>query len=356
MKNIKDKKETGNSPLHDAVKNGDLVTVIALIDTKLDVNVRNNEGETPLHLSHDYKITQLLLTAGADVEANSNCCDSQHTPLLSMIVGNSVSVVKLLIDAGANVNKVVDSFKNTILHEALGQYMFHAPIIELLLKAGANVNTQNNLGETPLHYAMGWPWPNSARYRRIVQLLFDYGADESITDKNGYRASDYKLSELYKAVRSENIKNIAKILKTKVDVNFKNAGGETSLICAVSCQNINIAIVQGLLVAGANVDLGDEKGNTPLMRAFWVGNTHFIDILLKFGAQVNVQNGEGQTIVHILAKCFEGNTYNYLNEKESISILQILLNHGADINLKDSKGKTPLEYAPTLFNESLKND
>jgi ankyrin repeat protein len=42
------------------------------------------------------------------------------------------------------------------------------------LRTGANVNNQNNLGNTPLHYA------NAFNYRKIVEVLVESGADETI--------------------------------------------------------------------------------------------------------------------------------------------------------------------------------
>ena len=67
--NTRDK--NGNTPLHMAVMafqdNSDAVQLI--IEAGADVNARNEKGETPLHLSIVTPATQALIKAGADVNA-----------------------------------------------------------------------------------------------------------------------------------------------------------------------------------------------------------------------------------------------------------------------------------------------
>ncbi|KAH9372540.1 hypothetical protein HPB48_013050 [Haemaphysalis longicornis] len=60
-------------------------------------------------------------------------------------------VVKVLVDAGADVNKL-DADGNTPLHICLMRH--HCEIIEILVAAGADVNKQDGEGNTPLHISL----------------------------------------------------------------------------------------------------------------------------------------------------------------------------------------------------------
>lgn len=61
--------KNGNRSLHIAAQNGHIELVRYAIDKKADVNVQNNKGQTPLHMSVEYDFyfqTKLLLGSGAD--------------------------------------------------------------------------------------------------------------------------------------------------------------------------------------------------------------------------------------------------------------------------------------------------
>ncbi len=70
---------------------------------------------------------------------------------------------------------VTDAHENTLLSIA-AQYGCH-DICKLLIKEGANVNTQNYLGNTPLHYTIA---SNSSD---ISDLFIENGANETIKNK-----------------------------------------------------------------------------------------------------------------------------------------------------------------------------
>ena len=67
--------------IHEAAGTGNIEVIKQLIASDIDVNVKRNRGETPLHLaaifSH-YEIAKLLISKGADVNARN---DDGFTPL-----------------------------------------------------------------------------------------------------------------------------------------------------------------------------------------------------------------------------------------------------------------------------------
>lgn len=64
-----------------------------------------------------------------------------------------------------------------------------------------------------------------------------------------------------------------------------------------------------------------------------IGNAKIIEILLKYGADVNSKSDSGDTPLHIAAQ--DGHT----------KIVEILLKSGADVNSLDSRDQTPLHFA-----------
>ncbi|MFN8578408.1 MAG: ankyrin repeat domain-containing protein [Candidatus Sericytochromatia bacterium] len=103
--------------------------------------------------------------------------------------------------------------------------------------------------------------------------------------------------------------------------------------------NININLINTLLENGANVDLiGNSEGVSPLLLSFYIKNMEITELLLKYGADINIKNYinknnnlSGNTIlIQAVRKRFDIKTINYILEK------------GADINLSNNNGETPL--------------
>ena len=95
-------------------------------------------------------------------------------------------VVKVLIDAGADVNKratiaEAETKKPTSNVTAVNMAAMwdHAPVIMELVNAGADVNIADNRGRTPINYAA------VHGYDDCVALLVAYDVDINIADKDG---------------------------------------------------------------------------------------------------------------------------------------------------------------------------
>ena len=113
-----------------------------------DVNAKNSDDWTPLHLAADKghkEIAELLIDKGADVNAKD---EDSWTPLHLAASDGHKEVVELFIDKGADVNaKDEDSW--TPLHSAV-QSLGHREVTELLIAAGADVNAKSENGGAPL--------------------------------------------------------------------------------------------------------------------------------------------------------------------------------------------------------------
>ena len=72
------------------------------------------------------------------------------------------------------LNIIKDKEENNLLSVAVQSGYFE--ICELLIKNGLPINAKNAMGNTPLHFAIAY------KRNKIVQLLIDSGANESITN------------------------------------------------------------------------------------------------------------------------------------------------------------------------------
>ena len=134
---------------------------------------------------------------------------------------------------------------------------------------------------------------------------------------------------LFKAVWTG---DIATVRGTSVNVNLKDAVGRTPL--RIATEKANTDIITFLIENGADVNIADANGNTPLI--FIVnktGNLEITERLLEKGAAVNAQNGTGETALM------------YAAWRGQPQIVQLLLEHHADVTLKNRNGDTALTLA-----------
>jgi ankyrin repeat protein len=80
-----------------------------------------------------------------------------------------------------------------------------------------------------------------------------------------------------------------------------------------------------------DIDKADEYGDTPLHAASLKGRLSMVEYLLQKGANVNVTNKMGSTPLHKAAIC----------QFEPIAMVKLLLKHGGDANIKNKAGLYP---------------
>lgn len=103
------------------------------------------------------------------------------------------------------------------------------------------------------------------------------------------------------------------------------------------------SVVDTLILAGADPNIVDNNGNTPLICAADLGHTSMIKTLLAAGADASHCAHDGRSALHAAAKS---------GEEEMVSAL---LNKGVDINVCDENGETPLVSAVKTGKNSAAN-
>lgn len=223
----------GNTALHLAIFLGHAGTAELLIKNGADVNIKNGDDATSIDiLAVPWEMTQFLSkTLGIKLEQkqveagrakiaemlnvkSSNSSEGKSTlPVEEVWDGASagnLSLVKQALVNGMDVNMKDPKSGGTLL--ATAALMGHTEIVALLLEHGADVNARSKDGGTALHAA--------AFLGRVetVKLLLDKGADTTLQHKMGGTAIDgAKLNWLL-------TKGILATMKIKVDAAEVKAG------------------------------------------------------------------------------------------------------------------------------------
>ena len=303
-----------------------------LIDHGANVNAQLKDGRTPLmvaaRLGRQDRVS-LLLDKGALVNAR----DAQGITALMVAItcmwDKDNQVVTLLLNHGANLDAVDSQGRSAVDYAAR---IGHLERVILLLSKGAKVKDRDQVLHLTRNVALFDAGVNGDLER--TQAMLAQGADPDYLGPEGE-------SSLMAAIQNDRSpKLVALLLDQKAKVNIAGRDGSTALMLAAD--RFNAEIVKLLLDHGADVKARDKDGNTALLRAAnsrrsWDEKQEaLIPALLEKGAEVNVQNTRGVTPLMLTAR--EGN-----------SALLDLLKRGAEVDARDREGNTALLYASLYF-------
>ena len=166
----------GQDGLRKAARKGFDDVVRFWVDKGVDVNAKDKEGMTALHMAA-WGVAQELKEDG--IHGNVTHYDFVPPELYSATVIGCVKAVRVLLENGADVN-AKGGEGETPLHKA-AQWRF-LEVLEILLENKADVNAKDNLGNTALHWAAG------NGYSHITTVLLDNGADVNAENLDGNTA------------------------------------------------------------------------------------------------------------------------------------------------------------------------
>lgn len=249
----------------------------------------------------------------------------------------NLPVTLALIKKGADVDAAGNDGRRP-LHQAVTA---SEEAVRGLVKAGADLNAQDNEGNTPLIFAC-----REAK-EEIALWLLKAGADKKPVNNEGKTAEDYaaergfaRALERMGAARSylyackNNQKNALQVLLKRggSDINECDESGCTPLIYA--CMNNAPDMVKMLLDHGADTEIGSPMNRMPLHYAAEAGNIAVINLLVNAGANVNPTDSEGVSPLMIMA-----------GYGKSIAALSFIKNPEVDVNVKDNCSRTAIVYA-----------
>ncbi len=111
------------------------------------------------------------------------------------------------------------------------------------------------------------------------------------------KKKDLEMNDMIGAIIRNDITGVKQLIDSGTDINKQDGAGFTALHFA--CQENNIELVELLIERGAELEIRDVYGNTPLIRAVssFRGNGEVIDYLLSKGADMNVKNDYGHSAI-----------------------------------------------------------
>jgi uncharacterized protein len=333
-----------------AAASGDSARVTHLVEGGANVNSLPRDGRGALALAALYgheSLARYLVDRGANI--NPDNISEFYSPLTSAILGREVRIAKFLLEKEAKANVLADSqwspliraitmhldteFVATLLaHGAdpnLGGHwtpLMHAaneglpPVVSLLINRGAHLDLADSNGVTALAQALYRNQPE------VAGILLTRGANPNATSKRGD-------SPLMLAAQRGDTVSLARLIQRGARVNASNTWGASALSAAAD--NGHTECARLLLSQGATVDQRMEKddGRTPLYLAIQGRHIDCARLLLEKGADINASTPRGWTPLMAAAK-----------RGDSVAV-DLLISRGAQLDLENNEGDTALDIA-----------
>ncbi|MHC4661446.1 MAG: ankyrin repeat domain-containing protein [Planctomycetota bacterium] len=304
---------SGQTALHAAAANGHLEMVEYLIENGADVNITDEDGDTPLHYM-DIEAPRFRTPEPPSREDEQN-----------VDTGKILKIAKFLLSNGAEINK-----KNSRGWTPLHRLMFNKrnnPLVELFISQGAKPNAPDNDGFTPLDWAI-----DRKGTEEMQSTLRRHGA----VLKEKYRA------EIMEAAEKGNHELLKTYLSRGADINASNTLGFTPL--HVAARNGHAETVKFLSENGADL----EKQGFGLTPLYVASTTEVAEILIEKGADINAESS-----VWLYPSAFVNQTALHGAVRAgNIEKFKLLVAKGAKIN-KNSHDRTPLHVAVSLGNVKM---
>lgn len=195
-----------------------------------------------------------------------------NSQLLDAAARGDALRVGALLSEGADLEARDRSGRTALL---LATHSDHVEVARLLIAAGADVNAKDAISDTPYLYA------GAEGRNEILKMTLAAGADLTSTNRYGGVA-------LIPAAHHGHPETVKILLGTAININHINRLGWTALIEAVILSDggpVHTEIVRLLVDAGADVNIPDREGVTPLEHARSRGYTQMVAILEKAGAK-----------------------------------------------------------------------
>ena len=168
--------------LHAAAHRGDQARLEQLIGARVDLDVRDGAGRTPLHVAtfaRQRDAIRTLARAGAALDLLEN---DRYDAVTIAAVADDEETLRVLLALGARATQVTSRYDGTALIAAA--HLGHHGVVKQLIAAGAPLDHVNNLHWTAVIecIVLGDGGP---RHVETLRALVAAGASTRLTDRQG---------------------------------------------------------------------------------------------------------------------------------------------------------------------------
>ena len=345
---INTKDRNGRHGLHFAAEQGHLAIVKHLVERKgCNVNLMDGNNDTPLHLAcsnvpfseHDTDtghldtVKYLISNALCDVNAKDG---KGRTVAHLAAKSGSFDVLKILFDRGYLFTGDIDD--NIPLHYACSRKgcssLDNASNINLIKflvsQPDCNIDEVNKDGEHVLHILCKYDSdPNIIKY-----LISEKQCCVNVFDSHG----NHPLHLACKALNIEHVIALTSSPNCDVDViNHLDGQHPLHILCEPKANNIAVEIADHLIKKKqCNLNICNENGYTPLGLACKACNLEMVKLLTD-ETRCNINEG-----IHPLLIAYQ-NVKEYWDWKDGFDLL--MNKPSCDVNVQDSDGNTLLHLA-----------
>ena len=309
------------------VYSGDKIASHLFIASGMDLNAKNSEAWTAVHNAAQeghVEILKELLERHA--EASPRWSDGT-TPLMIAVDRHHHEVVRILLKYGANPNETLTAHFSPLLDAASTG---DTEMFELLLGAGAEAKSGavyqdgSDISVAEKLIAMGQRrrWEATTKQKRDIlkslSKIKPVGYGNPISD--AVVINDRALLET--------------LINDGLDLNSARGNNASPAFIAIT-QGL-FDMLSTLLEKGADPNIADSDGKTLLMRASEFrrnGNDNYVDILIKYKAKIEASDENGMTALH------------YAAENGNLRAIKSLLSMDADHRKLNGKHETPTDVA-----------
>ena len=323
--------------LKDAILLGYHDVVESLLSLRIPINTRvwwsmsRTDDWLPLQFAvHkcDVSMVKLLIEAGANVSP----ADSGTKPIHIASHRGSLEITSMLLSAGAAIDST-DTYGFEPIHLA-SMYVDRSAQIALLVSAGANVEALNSLAPSwqtsPLQLAC-----LTGQLANVYALL-NLGAMKD----TGRHLLDAPLGI---AIRQRHVDIARALLEQGADVNYASKSKGKSLFATQSPRLGGPGMTPlSLLVK----NFGDTQKKTAL-------DQRMLDLLLEHGADIKSKDDEGNQVLHYLCNSQSSLNLDFRNDVDDERLVLTLLDQGIEINATNYSGVCALYLAAVNCNEQL---